>query len=295
LHSFINKCLIAAVVVSAVFITSPNGEARPKGRLVIIGGGERTDEIMKKFIALAGGKNATIVVFPMASTVSEEVGKEQAEQIRALGVKEAFYLNINADAANQDSTVAKLAHVTGVFYSGGDQVLLTGALLHTKVQERIQEIYCNGGVVGGTSAGAAVMSRIMLTGNELLNKDSTASFFSLLKDNIETKEGFGFVTDAIIDQHFVVRRRHNRLLSVVLQHPHLVGVGIDEATSIIVNPNNTFTVLGESVVVVYDATKSRHVRVNKNKYLTAENMSFHILQSGDSFNLNTKRVTVHGR
>ncbi len=262
---------------------------------MIIGGGERTDEIMQKFIELAGGKNATIVVFPMASSVAEEVGSDQARQIKKLGVKESFYLNITADAANQDSTVGKLANVTGVFYSGGDQVLLTAALLNTKVQKRINEIYKNGGVVGGTSAGAAVMSKIMLTGNELINKDSTASFFSLLKDNIEVKEGFGFITEAIIDQHFVVRRRHNRLISVVLQNPALVGVGIDEATSIIVNPDRTFDVLGESVVVVYDATHSKHVRTNKNKYLSAYNMSMHILQSGDSYNLKSKKVAINKR
>ncbi len=292
MRSYNSTRYFAAAVLFAAIAFSQIGYAQHKGHLVIIGGGERTDEIMKKFIELAGGKDATVVVFPMASTVSEEVGIEQAEQIKKFGVKESFYLNINADAANQDSTVAKLAKVTGIFYSGGDQVLLTAALLNTKVQDRIHEIYKNGGVVGGTSAGAAVMSKIMLTGNELLNKDSSGAFFSLLKGNIETKEGFGFVTNAVIDQHFVKRRRHNRLISVVLEHPKLIGIGIDESTSIIVNPDNTFDVLGESVVIVYDATTSQHVRTNKNNYLSAENMSLNILQSGDSYNLKTKKSRV---
>jgi cyanophycinase len=292
LRLFKRTSIIAAAFFIAAFVFSHSGIAQNKGHLVIIGGGERTDEIMQKFLQLAGGKNAVIVVFPMASTVPEEVGPEYVKQLKGLGVKDAFYLNITSDQANQDSMVAKLANVTGVFYSGGDQVLQTKALLNTKVQKRVHEIYKNGGVIGGTSAGAAVMSKVMITGNELINKDSSASFFSLTKDNVEIKEGFGFVTKAVIDQHFVVRKRHNRLISVVLQNPSLLGVAIDEATCIIVNPDNTFNVLGESVVLVYDATQSKHIRTNKNNYLTADNMSLNILQAGDSFNLNTRKPKV---
>jgi len=292
LHSFKRTRSIVVAILFATTAFSQISYSQNKGHLVIVGGGERTDEIMKKFIELSGGKNATIAIFPMASGTPDEVGAGYVKEMKGLGVKEAFYLNINANAANQDSTVAKMANVTGVFYSGGDQVLLTAALLNTKVQKRIHEIYKNGGVVGGTSAGAAVMSKIMITGNELLNKDSSAAFHTLLKDNIEVKEGFGFITDAIIDQHFVVRRRHNRLITVVLQNPKLLGVAIDEATCIIVNPDNTFTVLGESVVLVYDATKSKHVRTNKNNYLSAANLSLNILQSGDSYNFKTKKPTV---
>jgi cyanophycinase len=292
LRSFKSNSLFIAALIAATIVFSPSGDAQTKGRLLIIGGGERTDEIMQKFIHLAGGKEAVVVIFPMASSVPEEVGPEYVKQMKGLGVKDAFYLNINADAANQDSTVAKLKDVTAVFYSGGDQVLLTAALLNTKVQKRVEEIYRNGGVVGGTSAGAAVMSKIMITGNELLNKDTTASFFTLTKGNVETKEGFGFVTNAVIDQHFVVRKRHNRLISIILQNPSLLGVAIDEATCIIVNPDQTFEVLGESVVLVYDATRSKRIRTNKNNYLTADDLSLHILQSGDQFNMKTKRPVV---
>ncbi len=292
MRSFRNSIVLAAALLCAVIITTQPLSAQAKGRLVIVGGGERTDEIMKEFIRLAGGSNAVIAIFPMASSVPEEVGPSYVKEMLGLGVKEAFYLNINAEQANQDSMVAKMKDVTGVFYSGGDQVLLTAALLNTKVQAKVAEIYAKGGVVGGTSAGAAVMSRIMITGNELLNKDSSASFFTLTKGNVETKEGFGFVTEAVIDQHFVVRKRHNRLLSIIMQNPTLLGVAIDEATSIIVHPDRKFTVLGESVVIVYDATQSKHIRTNKNNYLTAENMAMHILQAGDSFDLKSRKPLV---
>jgi len=292
LRSFKRISLTIAACVIAAFAFSHSADAQTKGRLLIIGGGERTDEIMQKFIQLAGGKEAVVVIFPMASSVPEEVGPEYVKQMKGLGVKEAFYLNINADVANQDSTVAKLKDVTAVFYSGGDQVLLTAALLNTKVQKRVEEVYKNGGVIGGTSAGAAVMSRVMITGNELINKDSSYSFHTLTKGNVETKEGFGFITNAVMDQHFVVRKRHNRLISIVLQNPSLLGVAIDEATCIIVEPDQTFEVLGESVVMIYDATKSKRIRTNKNNYLSADDMSMHILQSGDRFNLKTKKPMV---
>jgi cyanophycinase len=292
LHSFRNNRIAAALLLCAALIVSQPADAGAKGRLLIVGGGERTDEIMKEFVRLAGGSNAVVVIFPMASSVPEEVGPGYVKELIGLGVKEAFYLNINAEAANQDSTVAKLANVTGVFYSGGDQVLLTAALLNTKVQKRVEAIYAGGGVIGGTSAGAAVMSRIMITGNELLNKDSSASFFTLTKGNVETKEGFGFITEAVIDQHFVVRKRHNRLMSIIMQNPTLLGVAIDEATSIEVHPDRTFTVIGESVVMVYDARRSKHIRTNKNNYLTADNMALHILQAGDSFDLKSGKPMV---
>ncbi len=284
-----NKYHLPFILCALLFFSAALFSA-PKGKLLIIGGGERTDEIMKKFFELAGGKNAVVVVFPMASGDAEETGIEQSRQIRDLGVKQSFYLNITKEQANSDSILQRLNGVTGVFYSGGDQVLLTKALKGTKTEQRVREIYNAGGVISGTSAGAAVMSEIMITGEELINKDSSAAFSTLLTNNVEYKTGFGFVTDAIIDQHFVVRKRHNRLISLVLENPKLLGVGIDESTSILVYPNKTFEVIGESVVCVYDATEAKNISTNKNNYLSANSIKFHILQQGQKFDLLKKKV-----
>ncbi|MBW7888970.1 MAG: cyanophycinase [Bacteroidetes bacterium] len=284
-----NKYHLPFILCALLFFSAALFSA-PKGKLLIIGGGERTDEIMKKFFELAGGKNAVVVVFPMASGDAEETGIEQSRQIRDLGVKQSFYLNITKEQANSDSILQRLNGVTGVFYSGGDQVLLTKALKGTKTEQRVREIYNAGGVISGTSAGAAVMSEIMITGEELINKDSSAAFSTLLTNNVEYKTGFGFVTDAIIDQHFVVRKRHNRLISLVLENPKLLGVGIDESTSILVYPNKTFEVIGESVVCVYDATEAKNISTNKNNYLSANSIKLHILRQGQKFDLLKKKV-----
>ncbi|MFZ4620637.1 MAG: cyanophycinase [Bacteroidota bacterium] len=289
MHSFRNKLVLIASLISMLSVFSSAANTS-KGHLVIIGGGSRTDEIMTKFVELAGGKKATVVVFPMASTVAETVGMDQSAELKGLGVARSFYLNITRQQADNDSIVALLKDVTGIFFSGGDQVLLMNALLGSKMEARIKEIWRNGGVVGGTSAGAAVMSEVMITGEELLNKDKDASFHTLLKGNVEHKQGFGFITEAIIDQHFVVRKRHNRLLIKMLENPTLLGVAIDESTSIIVEPDRTFQVLGESVVLVYDATNAKSISTNKNGYFSARDITLNILKSGDRYDLKRKRA-----
>ncbi len=160
----------------------------------------------------------------------------------------------------------------------------------TKLLEEIRNIYFNGGVIAGTSAGAAVMSKIMITGEELINSDSSRSFIEIMKGNIQTTEGFGFVTSAIIDQHFIIRKRHNRLISVVLENPELLGIGIDESTSILVKPDNTFEVLGEREVIIFDASESEDINVNSLGLISASNMKMHILNSGKKFDLKTKKI-----
>lgn len=285
-----NLVLLLAIIFLFPSLTYSGNTA--KGRLVIIGGGERTEEIMRKFVDLAGGTKATVVVFPMASSIAETVGISQSEELKGLGVARSFYLNITRQQADNDSIVALLKDVTGIFFSGGDQVLLMNALLGSKMEARIKEIWRNGGVVGGTSAGAAVMSEVMITGEELLNKDKDASFHTLLKGNVEHKQGFGFITEAIIDQHFVVRKRHNRLIIKVLENPALLGVAIDESTSIIVEPDRTFQVLGESVVLVYNAAKASGISTNKHGYFSARDISLNILKSGDRYDLKQKKVVT---
>jgi cyanophycinase len=154
------------------------------------------------------------------------------------------------------------------------------------------ELHRNGVVIGGGSAGAAIMSKVMITGNELLNKDSTDAFVSILKGNIHTSEGLGFLEDAIIDQHFVKRKRYARLISKVLELPELVGIGIDEQTAIIVSPDHTFEVLGSSCVVVYDARSATTVRSGHDATLGAANLTMHVLLDGDRYNIGTGEATL---
>ena len=260
------------------------------GHLVIIGGGDKTNAIMQKIVDLAGGNNSKIIVIPNASSEPKESAEYNVEEFKNLGCTNVDYILFNRKDADKDSLVEKLNGATGIFFSGGDQAFLTRDMLGTKLLEKVYDIYNNGGVIGGTSAGAAVMSEVMITGNELINKDSSEIFISIQKGNVEVKEGFGFIKTAFIDQHFIKRKRLNRTITVVLENPKLLGIGIDESTCIVVNPDETFEVIGENQVIVFDATNSTNIELDKNGNLGAENIRMDILINGDKFDLKTKEV-----
>ncbi len=264
--------------------------SQPKGHIFAIGGGFRSSEMMNRYIELAGGKNAHIVVLPMASEVMEESAAEHIDQFKQLGCTNVEVMIFTKETADDPANFAKLKDVTGVFFGGGDQVKLTGVLLGTKLFDRIKEIYNNGGAIGGTSAGAAVMSEVMITGEELVNKDSTRSFAIFEKGNVEVKKGFGFVTKAVVDQHFLIRKRYNRILTVLLEHPNLPCVAIDEATAILVNPDETFEVVGDSQVLVFDATKAKNIHTDAKGKLAGTDITLHALLQGDRFDLKTRTV-----
>jgi cyanophycinase len=264
--------------------------AQTKGHLVIIGGGDKPSNIIEKFISLAGGEGAGIIVIPNASSVPVESAEEQVQQFRSFGALNVEPLYFNRSAADADSIVSKLDNASGVYFCGGDQSFLTADLLGTRLLKRIKDIYEKGGIVGGTSAGAAVMSKVMITGNELVNNDSTVGFNIIEKGNIETTEGFGFVTKAVIDQHFIKRKRNNRLITVILEHPDLLGIGIDESTAILVNPDNTFEVLGESEVIIYNPLNAEGIKTNDAGKYSVNKMEMNILTAGQKYDLNKAKI-----
>ena len=260
------------------------------GSLVIIGGGSRPDYMMEKIIALAGGKDATIRVIPNASGVPVESAEYQVNQFKELGVKDIDYIHLNREQAATDSAVHLLENVDGIFFSGGDQSRLTRDFIGTKFLEAIRGVYNRGGVISGTSAGAAVMSEVMITGDENLNEDPDYNFISIQDGNIVTVQGFGFITEGVIDQHFIKRQRNNRLISVVLEHPDLLGIGIDESTAIVVAPDRTFEVMGENTVIIYDPQNVKNIQTDDHHNFAAQNLTMHILKSGQRYNLKTRKV-----
>jgi cyanophycinase len=284
------KLLLILSIILIAFLDHGCFAQSSKGHLVIIGGGKRPDYVMKKIVELAGGENAKMIVIPNASSEPLETANRQANEFKNLGVASSDYLIFTKETAEADSNLKKLQDVTGIFFSGGDQSNLTRDMLGTRLLDRIYEIYNNGGVISGTSAGAAVMSEVMITGNELINDDSSNAFISILKDNIEVVQGFGFIKSAIVDQHFIKRKRHNRLISLVIENPELPGIAIDEATSIIVYPDDTFEVMGESQVMILDAGDIKNIQVDKNGNYGAENIKMHLLINGKKYNLKTKKV-----
>jgi cyanophycinase len=243
-----------------------------------------------RVVELAGGPDARIAVIPTASSVPDEVGPEQAAELEDAGAGEAFPLRATAETARDPATRDALEGVTGIFFSGGDQSRLTRALLDTPLLDRLHQVYAEGGVVVGTSAGAAVMGPLMITGDEKSPPPKgDEAFSSILADNVLTTPGLAFLPGVVVDQHFVARKRLNRLVAVVLENPELLGVGIDESAAILVRPDRTFEVLGRSQVVVLDASGAREVSAGPDGHLAGHGIALHLLRAGQRFDLETRR------
>ncbi|HOT97417.1 MAG TPA: cyanophycinase [bacterium] len=273
--------LLALVLLAG---TAPGGEKQHKGYLMIIGGGDKPMDAMQEFVNLSHGKPILIIT---SASSDLEYGQFTAGQLKECGAVRVDLRHIVApEVANSDSIVALIGAAGGVFFTGGDQDRLMNRIGHTRTEEALDRLYYErGGVIGGTSAGAAAMSEVMITGNELVNKDSTNIFHSIQAKNVETKRGFGFVKNAIIDQHFMMRKRHNRLIGVVLEHPELPGIGIDEEGAILVYPDGRFRVFGLDAVIVYDARKAKNIRVSDQGLLGGRNIKVDLLLPGDVYRI----------
>jgi cyanophycinase len=289
------RATLHSIVVALLLAASAWAAPPPRGNLIVIGGGPRHQAVLKAFVDLAGGAKARVAVYPMASSVPDESGPEQVAELKAAGAGDVRLLKLTREEADGDAAVAALEGVSGVFFSGGDQTRLMAVLGGTKTQARLRELYRGGAVLAGTSAGAAVMSRVMLTGDERRPEDPETPFQSIEADNIVTAPGLGLLEEeAVIDQHFVKRRRHNRLLSLVLESRPLLGIGIDEETAVWVKPDRTFEVLGGGVVVVYDTKGTTVRRDSQGHGLRAADLKVHVLRSGSVFDFASRRVRQLG-
>jgi cyanophycinase len=254
-----------AVTLALLMVGMPAAAQGRRGSLVIVGGGTIGDSINARFVRLAGGEGkARIVVLPMASADGERGGVARARIFERLGAR-AVSLNLTRATAESDSVARLLAEATGIWFPGGDQSRLTSVLLGTRALDSVRARFRAGAVVGGTSAGAAVMSDPMITGEERrpggarvpADTSTPPAFVTIDRDNIVVAPGFGLLEGVVIDQHFLRRRRHNRLLSRAVEAPEVIGVGIDESTALIVDPDGRWEVIGASQVVVYDARKAQ--------------------------------------
>lgn len=276
-------------------VPSPASSAA-RGHLLIVGGGEQPPELVRHFVELAGGAGrARIAVIPTASGSPEESGREKAEDFERWGAQ-AFSMDLTRAQAEGDSAVRLLDGVTGVWFTGGDQARLTRAFLNTPVLAAIHRRYQEGAVIGGTSAGAAVMSDSMITGNQFRPGVDTAGYYEdefprVARHSIEIQPGLGFLPNAIVDQHFLRRERHNRLLSATLEHPRLLGVGIDESTALQVDPGGRWTVLGRSAVIIYDARAAR-ITPPGAAVLGATGLRVQLLPAGSSYDPRTGQATL---
>lgn len=236
--------LLVATASNAASLERPadEGEARGidpagiSGSLVICGGGKLPAALFAEFLKLAGGDEARLVVIPTASRKPRKLDPEKIrERWRTRGAEFVSVLHTRSrKEANRESFAKPLKRATGVWLSGGAQSRIADAYLGTAVEREIYALLARGGVIGGTSAGAAIQSRTMIArGNP----------------DVEVEVGFDLLPGSVVDQHFLTRNRKPRLIRVLRDHPGLVGFGIDERTGLVV-AGRQLRVLGDSTVTV---------------------------------------------
>lgn len=254
----------------------------PKGKLIIIGGGGRPDAIIERIILESGIRDGGFgVILPMSSSYDSSAYWAN-EPFVAKGVTNIYKVDFKAGETLRPDKLDSVRNAKLIYITGGDQNRFMGVVRGTEIEKAIQSAFARGAVVSGTSAGAAVMSKVMVTGNELKHPDYASTFKSIEPENIETKDGLGLITTAIIDQHFVRRSRFNRLISAVIEFPTLAGIGIDEATAIVVKGKD-IEVVGDSQVIVIRNTKKD--KVIRNGKLGASGLSMSVYLPGDKFKI----------
>lgn len=254
-----------------------------KGTLFIIGGGSRPPEMIDRLIKESGINNGGYaIILPMSSSEPDSSVYYAKLPFEKAGITKVYGLQFKKDEKPDRLKLDSLRKAKLIYISGGDQERFMNVVRHTQIEETIREAFKNGATIAGTSAGAAVMSKVMITGNELKHKDYASTFNNIETDNIETKDGLGLIDKAIIDQHFVRRSRYNRLISAVIDFPDLMGIGIDESTALLVKGDH-IEVVGESQVIVFE--NKSHSRIVKNTKMSARGIELNIYLPGDTFKL----------
>jgi len=259
---------------------------------VIIGGHEDRQDEKRILRAVADrlGDDGKIVVCTAASAEPDELWEQYESAFRALDVPHVFRLDIESrDDATSARAMRILEGASGVFFTGGDQLKITSQIGDSPVFSRTVEIYEQGGVIAGTSAGASVMSETMMVTN---NGDASYR----IKSALLMAPGLGLARDMLIDQHFSERGRMSRLIGAVTQNPRVLGIGIDENTAMIVERERRFRVLGEGAVYVVDAAKSTYSNLAEeetDRTLSSFGLLIHMLSQGDEFDLDTRTPTAH--
>jgi cyanophycinase len=270
--------------------TGRNGH-QPRGTLVIIGGHENKtgDRLILRAVAARVGSGA-LVVATVASGLPGEVWSDYEPLFKELGVRDVRHLHVESrEEARSPEAVRVLDGATAVFITGGDQLKLTSRLGDTPIYTRLLEIYERGGTIAGTSAGASVMCETMLVEGE-----GAAS--QHIDASLRMAPGFGFIPGVIIDQHFAERGRIGRLIAAVAQNPRILGIGIDEDTAIVCDPDHCFTVLGAGAVYVVDGREISYTNLadeERDRILSAFDVRLQLLSMGDEFDLATRRPANH--
>ncbi len=259
--------LLALLLVAAPAFAQPQlGPER--GSLVIVGGALRSSEILERFVDLAGGPRAPLVIIPTAGGEEEyDQWYAGARRFEAMGMTDVTVLHTkDREEADSAAFTAPIRRARAVWFPGGRQWRLADSYAGTRTERELHAVLARGGVIGGSSAGATIQG-------EYLARGDTSGNTIMMGDH---EEGFAFLRGVAIDQHLLARNRHFDLLEIIEAHPRLLGIGLDEDTAIVVR-GNAFEVIGAGYVAIYDATRE-----------LPNGGGFYFLMPGDRYDLGTR-------
>lgn len=264
---------------------------KARGSLLLIGGAEdkkREKKILKRFSSLVREQGSYLVILTSATIRAGQVGREYQEIFQDLGIDMVRILDIDSRAKAMAPENARiLEKAGGIFFTGGDQLRITSIFGGTRAYVALKEAYKGGTVIAGTSAGASVVSSIMIVGGE--GEDSPQL------NSVRLAAGLGLLEEVVIDQHFAQRGRMNRLLFAVAYNPHILGIGIDEDTAIEFQEEASFLVHGSRTVTVIDGREISYSNISElegEQPLALLNVKIHVLPAGYAYNLITREVII---
>ncbi|HRX66808.1 MAG TPA: cyanophycinase [Tenuifilaceae bacterium] len=276
--------LLLALILS-LFVVSCKENASENinhalGKLYIIGGGKRPPEMIEQLVALSGvNEGKYIVVLPFASEDVDTAAYYAMRQFKNVGVKKITWFDFRKGKPMAQQKIDSIVNAGMIYISGGDQNRFMDIAQGTPLFDALHAAYQKGAVIAGTSAGAAVQSKKMITGNQLINPNMEG-YRTIQPKNIEITEGLGLLETAIIDQHFIWRSRMNRLISVAIENPNELAIGIDESTAILVEGDSA-TVFGVSQVLVLNAMYASISQTDS--LLGAQNIRMDVFLPGQKF------------
>ncbi|MGH8196670.1 MAG: cyanophycinase [Steroidobacteraceae bacterium] len=266
----------------------PEGESR--GYIVPIGGAENKENdprILSRFVRVSGGDAADIVVIPTASR-AHETGERYEKLFRELGARRVDVMDFDTRRDCQEpGRLVRITEATGIFFTGGNQLRLTTLLGGTPVAKLIRTQNARGVTVGGTSAGASILSAHMIA----FGDDGAAA----IAGSVRLAPGLGLTNRFIIDQHFRERDRLGRLITALAYNPFAVGIGLDEDTAAFIGPDETLEVEGSGGVTVVDASKVSFSSVDsavEGQPICILGLAVHVLTAGATFNLHTRQAAM---
>lgn len=266
----------------------PEGEER--GWLVPIGGAEEKRHdglILGRFVELCGGADADIVVIPTASQLADS-GPRYEQVFTSLGAGRVSVIDFDTRRdCHERNRIDRIGQASGIFFTGGNQLRISTLLGGTPVAQAIRAGNAHGVHVGGTSAGAAILSQHMIAFGAEGGSPTAAS--------VRLAPGLGLTNRFVIDQHFRQRDRLGRLLAALAYNPYAVGIGLDEDTAAFIGPDDTLEVVGSGAVTVVDAGHlqfSSMDQVEGDEPVCLLGLTVHILVAGATFNLRTRKASA---